>query len=144
MESSGWPECREASEMLQSFWYLLCTKCYRHQVGTARPIARSDRRKCSGAVVRREWMCPVSSLERIGALVQSGVCAARGFAKSSRVRKSFLRVKVVPHTHTQGVPQESISGDTLPGAWRASRGRPQRPFECVPTAMDGVWGRVQL
>jgi hypothetical protein len=63
MEGSGWPERhRRRSDLLRT--------CQRHQVGTARPNARSDRRKCSLVVRWMDESCPV---ERIGALA---VCSA--------------------------------------------------------------------
>ena len=113
MEGSGRPERhRRRSDLLRT--------CHRHQVGTARPKARRDRRKCSGGSRRMD----VSRLQSsVSELLQS---AAR-CAKSSRVSKTFLGVKVVPYL--QGVPGSHWGiPDRLGGA----------PSGCssVPTAMD--------
>ena len=112
MEGSGRPERhRRRSDLLRT--------CHRHQVGTARPKARSDRTKWSGGSADGRVQSSVSEL-----LQSSARCA-----KSSRVSKTFLSVKVVPYT--QGVPGSH---------WGIPGGLGGAPSGCssVPTAMDGA------
>ena len=112
MAGSGWPERhRRRSDLLRT--------CHRHQVGTARPKARSDRTKWSGGSADGRVQSSVSEL-----LQSAALCA-----KISRVSKIFLSVKVVPHI--QGVPGShwGIPG----GLGGAPSGR-----SSVPTAMDGA------
>ena len=115
--------CREYVENMSRYvetWLSdLLRTCHRHQVGTARPKARSDRRKCSGGSADGRVQSSVSEL------LQS---AAR-CAKSSRVSKTFLSVKVV--LYTQGFPGSH---------WGIPGGLGGAPSSCssVPTAMDGA------
>ena len=126
MEGSGRPERhRRRSDLLRT--------CHRHQVGTARPKARSDRRKCSGGSADGR----VQSSVHISELLQS---AAR-CAKSSRVSKRII-VKVVPYalyTQASGGPGKPL-GDYL---YLAGSGAPpaavlvsRRPWT-VPTTFPG-------
>ena len=108
---SGWPERhRRRSDLLRT--------CHRHQVGTARPKARSDRTKWSGGSADGRVQSSVSEL-----LQSEALCA-----KISSVSKLFQLMKVV--LHTQGVPGShwGIPG----GLGGAPSGR-----SSVPTAMDG-------
>ena len=89
MEGSGRPERhRRRSDLLRT--------CHRHQVGTARPKARSDRRKSSGGSADGRVQSSVSEL------LQS---AAR-CAKSSRVSKNFLSAPVGLRLPIPGLEQQ--------------------------------------
>ena len=79
MEGSGRPERhRRRSDLLRT--------CHRHQVGTARPKARSDRRKCSGGSADGRVQSSVSEL------LQSFSAVREKFS----CEQNFLSVKVVP------------------------------------------------
>ena len=108
---SGWPErLRSRSDLLRT--------CHRHQVGTARPKARSDRRKWSGGLADGRVQSSVSEL-----LQSAALCA-----KHSGWSKVFLSVKVV--VHTQGVLGSHRGLPGGPGG--VPSGAPR-----VPAAMDG-------